>query len=125
MHIVARYLLWILIAVLPMQGSAAAFMALAASPAGRAQAAMQAGHCGQAKASGDHAVASSDAADEAGNMHAKCSSCASCCIGAYAPPFDTLNPVPPPQLNDALVLREPAMTAFISATLERPPRQHA
>jgi hypothetical protein len=111
MRIVARHLLWILIAGLPMQGSAAAFMALSAGQAVSIEP-MQADHC--------------DNADkDAGNVDSKCGSCASCCIGACAAPVDYLNPDAHPQPNDSLVSPEPAMTTFIAATLERPPRRCA
>jgi hypothetical protein len=127
MQIVARYLLCILIAVLPMQGSAAAFMALAASQAGSGDVMAQQGHCDKVQAAQHHASvdADDDAGDDAGNAHSKCSSCASCCIGACAPPVDYSNPQLHPQLNDSHGLLEPAMTTFISATLERPPRHRA
>jgi hypothetical protein len=127
MQIVARYLLCILIAVLPMQGSAAAFMALAASQAASGDAMVQDGHCDKVLAAQHHATtdADADAGEDAGNVHSKCSSCASCCIGACAPPVDYSNPALHPQLNDSHASLEPAMTTFISATLERPPRLRA
>jgi hypothetical protein len=123
MRIVARYLLWILIAVLPMQGSAAAFMALAASTDAPAAAMAQEGHCDKAVAGRHHGLGSDDA--DAADAHSTCSSCASCCIGACAPPADHVTPVPHFQPNGSLALPEPAMTAYIPATLERPPRQPA
>jgi cytochrome c553 len=123
MRIVARYLLWILIAVLPMQGSAAAFMALAASPAAPVAVMTPEGHCDQVGAGQHHTASATDA--DAGQAHSTCSTCASCCIGACAPPADYVPPLPHLQPNDTLASLEPAMTAYIPATLERPPRRPA
>jgi len=53
--------------------------------------------------------------------HGKCSHCASC-VGASAPP-DVPSLVLPASLSGAgCVAAEPSMTAYIPATLERPPR---
>lgn len=143
MQTLVRYLLWMLIAALPLQGTAAAFMSGAgiagmdldgAARAGAtmveaAQAttpaaipatapttmadelvAMHVQHCGEAMP--DHGKA----------MHGKCSSCASCCLGACAPPQAVVLFLALPLARCAVLVAEPAMTAFIPATLERPPR---
>lgn len=139
MQTLVRYLLWMLIAALPLQGTAAAFMS-GASVAGmdrdgaaRATAlveaampaaipatapttmadelvAMHVQHCGEAMP--DHGKAT----------HGKCSSCASCCLGACAPPQAVVLFLALPLARCAVLVAEPAMTAFIPATLERPPR---
>jgi hypothetical protein len=126
MKLFARYLLWILIAVLPMQGNGAAGMAMGAR---KIPAVAQGGHCGQdavhAAAADGPAMAGDGLGDEAGKAHAKCRSCASCCVGASAPPLELAQPFPHLQVNDAAVLPEPAMTAYIASAPERPPRAHA
>lgn len=96
-------------------------MTLAAGQASAAGVAARAGHCDEARAARHDA----GAVDDADLAHSKCSSCASCCIGACAPPADVPEPALQPQSEDSLVALEPAMTAHISATPERPPRHHA
>lgn len=140
MQTLVRYLLWMLIAALPLQGTAAAFMSGAGmdrDSAARAGAemveavmadtmpataptaqtgmadelvAMHAAHCGEAMP--EHGKAT----------HGKCSSCASCCVGACAPPQAVVLFSALPLARCAVLVAEPAMTAFIPATLERPPR---
>lgn len=137
MQTLVRYLLWMLIAALPLQGTAAAFMsgasvagmdrdgaaragvtmveAIAAMPTANAAmtdelVVMHAAHCGEAMP--EHGKAT----------HGKCSSCASCCVGACAPPQAVVLFLSLPLARCAVLVAEPAMTAFIPATLERPPR---
>lgn len=121
-----RYLLWILIAVLPLQGGAAAFMSCAAekaqvgisahnveNPPGGAHIQMSHGHCD------DSLIKKST------SSHGKCSHCASCCTGATVPLAVPLG-IPPSTFSTfAAVSVEPAMTAHIPATLDRPPRRNA
>ena len=123
MRLFVRYLLWLLIAALPLQGMAAAAMACHDDlrQAGAASHQMAdahadtatAGHCG-----GEHQHHSSGA-------HGKCSQCASCCIGAAAPP--AMETAVPPAIPPTTVIAasEPAMIVYVPAALERPPRQHA
>ncbi len=114
-----RLLLWILIAALPLQAGALAFMS-----------------CGPATAPSqaiahDHEMAA-DSADEehceqpsAGHLdatHGKCSHCASCCIGASAPPAVPSVIVPTVFSTYAACAAEALITGYIPATLERPPR---
>lgn len=144
MQTLVRYLLWMLIAALPLQGTAAAFMSgagmgrdsaartgaemveaampaitsatmSAATPAAHTAmadelVAMHAAHCGEVMP--EHGKAT----------HGKCSSCASCCLGACAPPQAVVLFLALPLARCAVLVAEPAMTAFIPATLERPPR---
>ncbi|WP_139236521.1 hypothetical protein [Rugamonas rubra] len=140
MQTLVRYLLWMLIAALPLQGTAAAFMSgagmdrdsaaragaemvaavMAATMPATASAAqtgmadelvaMHAAHCGEAMP--EHGKAT----------HGKCSSCASCCVGVCAPPQAVVLFFALPLARCAVLVAEPAMTAFIPATLERPPR---
>lgn len=122
MRLFVRYLLWLLIAVLPLQGSVAAVMACSvvqkrpgpsvhhvADPA-PSQAVAQ-GHCGTAKQ--EHAAGS----------HGKCSQCASCCVGVAAPPVMRTEVVPVNFSISIVAAPEPAMTLQFPSTLERPPRR--
>lgn len=120
MRALIRLLLWILIAALPLQGGAVAFMSCGSTTAptysvenhgGDAAAAAHEEHCAQVGAAHLNAP------------HGKCSHCASCCVGAAAPPTvpSVLMPATFSTLAGSAV--EPAMTAYIPATLERPPRR--
>jgi hypothetical protein len=129
MRIFIRYLLWILIAALPLQGSVAVAMQYSAGSvpgqpapssevaamahADHHQADKLAAHCGQSD--GDHAAA----------PHGKCSHCASCCVGAALPAAVAALVLPATFSTFAGPAAEPAMTAHIPATLERPPRRHS
>jgi len=105
-----RLLLWILIAALPLQGLAAVFIPCVAAQAQVAtQPAAGAQHCAPAKS------------DQASGAHGKCSHCASC-VGACAPPAVPVLVLPASLSDVRVVAPEPAMTAYIPATLERPPR---
>jgi len=56
------------------------------------------------------------------HKHSVCSSCASCCVGAVAPPI-TLNQFCPPSLSESVyVIAAPTFVGFIPAGPERPPR---
>jgi hypothetical protein len=125
MRLFVRYMLWILIAVLPLQGGAVAFMSNAVE---RAQGTTLTHHM-ETVAGGTHAEMTPEhcddsSPDKSGLSHGKCPHCASCCIGAVAPPA-----VPGHLPSDAFSTAatstvEPSMTAYIPATLERPPRHH-
>lgn len=107
-----RLMLWILIAALPLQGVAAIFIPCVAAQAHvqvATQPAAGAQHCAPAKS------------DLASGAHGKCSHCASC-VGACAPPSVPALVLPACLSGDRVVAPEPAMTAYIPATLERPPR---
>jgi hypothetical protein len=110
-----RYLLWILIAALPLQGSIAAVVSC--QPGAPPLAAVR--HM-DASAAPDHCQQADDA-KAAG--HGKCSHCASCCVGAAAPPMVPALVLPAALSSFAGNVAEPAMTAYIPATLERPPRR--
>jgi hypothetical protein len=111
MRVVFRFLLWLSITVLSLQGGAA----MAAGHEMAAPKPAVSDHCKPAKPASASPASASPA-------HAKCAACADCCIGASAPPA-----LPPgfhvPSLAAALhALPEAAITSFIPATLERPPR---
>ena len=121
MRALIRLLVWILIAALPLQGGAVAFMSCGADTApsysvehhsGDAIAASQEEHCAQSGAEANAHI-----------PHAKCSHCASCCVGAAAPPAVPSVMMPADLSSFAHPAVEPAMTAYIPATLERPPRR--
>ncbi|CAN7523581.1 hypothetical protein [Duganella sp. LjRoot269] len=116
MRTLVRFLLWMLIAALPLQAVAAAVMPIAAltMPAPvAAQPAAHAGHCASAEAGKSKASA---------GEHGKCNHCAGCCAGASAPPGVPAVTLPAVYSGSGISAGEPAMTAYIPATLERPPR---
>lgn len=106
-----RLLLWILIAALPLQGAAAVVIPCIAAVQAQVASEPVAGaeHCAPAKS------------DLASGAHGKCSHCASC-VGASAPPSVPVLVLPASLSGAGFVAPEPAMTAYIPATLERPPR---
>lgn len=141
MRTLFRYLLWILIAAIPLQGSAAAVMMYGAASSAPVAMPMTVGqhhdHCadtgrGQgvpaatqaASMHGDSAqgAAALGADTHAAGEHSKCSHCASCCVGAVAPPSLPSLLLPSSFSTVTGSAPEPAMTAYIPATLERPPR---
>lgn len=123
MRLFVRYLLWLLIAALPLQGVAAAAMAChdgvrqaTTAPHQKADAvehlnATTTAHCG------------GDQNHHPANAHGKCSQCASCCIGAAAPPAIAMSVTSADLPTTVVGSPEPAMTIYVPATLERPPRQ--
>ena len=107
-----------LIVALPLQAGAAAVMPIAAMTmpapmAVAAQPAVHAGHCASAEAGKSKASA---------GEHGKCNHCACCCAGASAPPGVPAVVLPAAYSGSGFIAGEPAMTAYIPATLERPPR---
>ena len=135
MHIVIRFLLWLIIAALPLQGSAFANMpcmgmdVLAAAD----HSASPGQHCGDvadvadvaestAPAAGEQHCAGHDDGSHAADSHGKCSQCASCCIGAVAPPAMPSPVFPAAFSSVAPSAVEAAMIAHVPATPKRPPR---
>jgi hypothetical protein len=121
MQFLVRYLLWILMAVLPLQGGAAVFAACKTQAAGAS-----AGHgCHEPDAVADGTSGGMQAHDGAhtyAKAHGKCSTCASCCTAATAPPHAVILPAPFPRADRALPAAEPAIAAIFPSGLERPPR---
>lgn len=126
MRVLFHYLLIFVMSLLPLQGGA-----MAAVPAASATAMAMEHHAHAAKhavaevagtaptadcCEGDEPLATVSAA------HAKCNASANCCVGAVAPPVAMTGLVNPSSSLVVSALREPAMTAFIPPTLERPPR---
>lgn len=108
-----RFLLWLLMAALPLQGTAVVLIpcaALTSNMLAAGQPAAQVEHCTPAKSD-----------RQASGAHGKCSHCASC-VGASAPPAVPSLVLPVSFSGAGVSAPEPAMTAYIPATLERPPR---
>jgi hypothetical protein len=112
-----------LIAALPLQGSAFAFMPCSNVEAPRAVAQ----HCEEMAA-----VVLADGADEpnqdaglSAGAHEKCSHCAICSAGTAAPPAVPTVVLPAAFSSSVLTSTEPAMIAHIPATPKRPPRRLA
>jgi hypothetical protein len=127
MRVLIRLLLWILIAALPLQGGAVAFMScdsgMAPSGAGTTPTYSAEHHSGNATAAAHEEHCAQSGTDHVSAPHGKCSQCASCCIGAAAPPTVPSVLMPAAFTTFAGSAVEPAMTAYIPATLERPPRR--
>ncbi|AXA91368.1 hypothetical protein DPH57_09510 [Massilia sp. YMA4] len=126
-----RYLLWLLIALLPLQGGAVALMPYDSAHASRGAAVadrhvmpLHGKHAGMEQAAHASAQSCHDTGDSATvKAHGHSSHCGSCCVGATVPvtvhapdrPFTFVMPV--------AIAAEPAIVAFIPATPERPPRR--
>jgi putative hemolysin len=128
MRILVRYLLWMLIAAIPLQGGAVAFMSCSGSPVSHAPVSyMMVDRMDTMDVASDP---QREHCEQAGNhkekvTHSKCSSCASCCVGAVAPPSVPTSQVPHLLVNFSHASPELAMTVFFPAALERPPRRHS
>jgi hypothetical protein len=110
MRFFVRCLLWILMAALPLQGGAAVFAACKAQ---------------EVPARGCHEQAVTPTADsgkDSFKTHGKCSTCASCCTAATAPPLALDLPAPCPRPARARAPAEAAIAAVFPAVPERPPR---
>lgn len=123
MRLIVRYMLLLLIAALSLQGVVAAAMPChdgvqqTSTPSHQMagdmvhhEAATEA-HCGH------------DESHSLSNTHGKCSQCASCCIGASAPPVVDTAFAPAHLPTTVVATSEPAMTIYVPAALERPPRR--
>jgi hypothetical protein len=115
-RVLVRYLLWVLIAALPLQGFAAAIKTCCGSSHANAAYSIdqQAVH--------DHAPGHSHMAAHAHGKCSTCSHCASCCLGAAALPSTPV--FTPVFLTAPAVVLAPApwVTGYIPDGLERPPR---
>jgi hypothetical protein len=120
MRTVFRYLLWILIMAVPLQGGAVAFMNCAAAAAGSQPAAHHGDAAQLASAHEGHCKQAADTG--AGGTHLKCSHCASCFVGPAAPPSMPSLQTPATFSTFAAAAVEATFIGHIPATLERPPR---
>lgn len=126
MRILVRYLLWLLIAALPLQGGAVAFMSCDIGVGHTRSTSHLANVSGsEAHAESHHEHCDGGGLDHGGSPHGKCSHCASCCMGAAVPPTFASKILQVTFSTFASVAVEPAMTAYIPATLERPPRRYS
>lgn len=143
-RLLKRYLLWLLIAVLPLQGFAAVVqrscgfgsMVLTSFSVETSAQALSS-HSLDAAVAVDQAVADQDECPEHaieltkkpsgshGVKHGSCSACASCCIGAAAPPvfFAFSLPSNTPEVRRASGV--PPVFGYIPDSLDRPPRHPA
>lgn len=131
-------LLWLLIAALPIQGMAAAIQATCASEhQGNAIMMMAPDHHHDMAAHGhdhddhQHVAQADDTSDASGHSsnepdahkHSTCSACASCCVGAVAPPSAAVQ-TPDYDNSDSIFMSLAALAAgFIPSSLERPPKR--
>lgn len=131
MRAFVRYLLWLLIALLPLQGGAVALM-----PYDNAHASVGvAVEDFQVMSHADRQVSMEPSAQMtnmpchgAGNsvtakVHEHSSHCGSCCVGASVPATVHAPDRPVTFVMPVRIAAEPAMVAFIPATPERPPRR--
>jgi hypothetical protein len=132
-------LLWLLLAALPLQGIAAAVQTVCGSMEHHGSAAIE--MSAQPHQHDDDVInmsrsnmASRDAADlktamlsnksfDAKHKHAACNFCASCCIGAVAPPSTTVSASAHTHSLAVLFSPSPLVTGFVPAGLERPPKR--
>ncbi|HYD81868.1 MAG TPA: hypothetical protein VEC06_18865 [Paucimonas sp.] len=135
------FLIWLLLAALPIQGIAAAAMlscramqSVAATPEAAHAEHAHHGNAAHAQHEAFDETALADRTDDADGAHSghhssgkhdastSCSACAACCIGA-APLPAASNWAAVPNGSEAVVVAPvPLMTGFIPAGLERPPR---
>jgi hypothetical protein len=128
-RVLKTFLLWLLLAALPLQGFAAAVQA-SCGPAAHHDAPemkMQAqSHHHEGDAADSVTVLADKSAGDSADIKHKtsvCSACAACCVGAVAPPsvsalFSTYGSSLP-----KVVSPSPLVTGFIPAGLERPPKR--
>ena len=124
------FLLWLLIAALPLQGFAAAVQASCATTAHHAAAQMDVP--AQSHAEHGHSAHHDDAAGdatEAGHgtigkhTGSSCSACASCSVGASAPPCLSIGSLAYGNSQPVVSSPAPLVTGFIPPGLERPPKR--
>jgi len=130
---VKTFVLWLLIAALPLQGIAAAAKA-ACGPehheAINSTVSDMSSHHAMSHDDEHHATMMADASGpgDHGSKHQHqhktsfCSSCASCCVGAVAPPISLKQPSPPALSETVHIPAMPLIAGFIPAGPERPPR---
>lgn len=136
------FLLWLLIAALPLQGMAAvvkascgqrhhtAVMAADATRYERHHAhedgdAHHGGHGHGTVATADHELQNADEdspSDSTNLAHAACSACAACCVGAVAPPSSLSLASVLGKVSTAITPPALSFTGFIPPGLERPPK---
>jgi hypothetical protein len=139
-RLLKTFLLWLLIAALPLQGVAAvvkascgqrhhsAFMAAGhASGHAHEDGAAHHGHGDMHEtmsAADDEPpnVGNDSPSDSAKQVHTACSACAACCVGAVAPPSSVALTSTFDKVSTALTPPASSFTGFIPPGLERPPK---
>ena len=124
------FILWLLLAALPLQGFAAAVQPSCGAMAHHdsSEMVMQAeSHDhesdGAASSSTEAAPKSFSHSVDAKHKNSSCSACATCCVGAVAPPsISVLTPVYSSSLP-VIFSPAPLVAGFIPAGLERPPKR--
>lgn len=138
-RIFKTFLLWLVLAALPLQGMAAAIQASCGPAHHTAPASMPShthegvvgSHSHDGAAAHDTSDTLSDvtasAADFSSNSsidnHAVCSACAACCVGATAPPSGALLTPAYSSSETVVIAPTPLATGFVPAGLERPPKR--
>lgn len=123
MRTFVHYMLCLLMAAFPLYGNAVAIMSCGANAMGTEAVMQQQNHVIAEAASAPDETHCGHAPAKQGGSHGKCSHCASCCVGASAPPVVPALYAPETFSSIVSHVAEPAMTAYIPATLERPPRR--
>jgi hypothetical protein len=116
-----RLFLWLSITVLSLQGGAAMAVGQTEAPAHATTTMAGPAHHHVAGRRGGDDCCESHARTPAAS-HAKCPACASCCVGSAAPPARLPDFHAPSTASSPHASVEAAMTSFVPATLERPPR---
>lgn len=131
------FLVWLMMAVLPLHAVAAAANMSCVPPIEPVQIVVMSGHGSHLAADDMHAhhggqmaaAASADAGDDADpakaekSVHSSCSACSAFCAGAVAPPSFSL-PLPAVDGSEPVIVsRADIVAGFIPDGLQRPPRQ--
>lgn len=131
------FLVWLMMAVLPLHTVAAAANMSCVPPIEPAQRVAMASHASHLTSDQPHAhhgahaaaKASPDASDDAHpakagtSVHSSCSACSAFCAGAVAPPSFSL-PLPAADGSEPVIVsRADIVAGFIPDGLQRPPRQ--
>jgi len=128
--VLKTFMLWLLLAALPLQGFAAAVQTSCGPMAHHdsSEMVMQGDshdHKGDGAANHSTVAAAKSSGGSVDTKHKSsfCSACATCCVGAVAPPsVSVLTPVYSSSLPVVSSL-SPLVTGFIPAGLERPPKR--
>lgn len=129
-RVLKTFLLWLLLAALPLQGFAAAVQTSCGPMThhGSSEMVTQAkshDHAGDGVANPSTVALAKSTGDSVGTKHKSsfCSACATCCVGAVAPPsVSVLTPVYSSSLP-VISTPAPLVAGFIPAGLERPPKR--
>lgn len=122
-RIFVRFLLWCLLAALPLQGFAAAIRMCGGHTAPTTMQMHGATHDHQRMLAQHHAAADAPTAPaHHGVDEASCSACAACCVGGFVPPSWPDLPVMSHHSSAVALTPTPLVSGYIPDGLERPPR---